>query len=138
VPAAVGGREVAARAWVLATGRFVGGGIERRGALAEGVLGLPVLASEGPFADPSVRFAGRPPASLTLRDSHGPQPLLAAGLRVDELLRPLDAFGRVVHENVFAAGAVVGGHDPASDGTGMGVAMLTGFLAGRAAAGREP
>jgi glycerol-3-phosphate dehydrogenase subunit B len=44
----------------------------------------------------------------------------------------------VVHENVFAAGAVVGGHDPASDGTGMGVAMLTGFLAGRAAAGREP
>ncbi len=137
-PAVVGGREVVARRWVLATGRFVGGGIERRGVLAESVLGLPVLASEGPFADPSVRFAARPPASLTLRDGSSPQPLLAAGLRVGPELRPLDAEGRIVHEDVLAAGAVVGGHDPSSDGTGMGVAMLTGFLAGRAAAGREP
>jgi glycerol-3-phosphate dehydrogenase subunit B len=138
VPAAVGGREVAARSWVLAGGRFVGGGIERRGALMESVLGLPVLASEGPFADPSVRFAARPPASLTLRDSRSPQPLLAAGLRVDEALHPLDAEGRTIHERIFAAGAVVGGHDPASDGTGMGVAIFTGWLAGRAAAGRAP
>jgi glycerol-3-phosphate dehydrogenase subunit B len=137
VPASVGGREVVARSWVLASGRFVGGGIERRGALVESALGLPVLASEGPFADPSVRFAGRPPASLTLRDSRSPQPLLAAGLRVDEELHPLDAEGRVLHERVFAAGAVVGGHDPSSDGTGMGVAMFTGWIAGRAAAGRE-
>jgi len=138
VPAAVGGREVVARSWVLATGRFVGGGIERRGALAEAVLGLPVLASEGPFADPSVRFAGRPPASLTLRDSRSAQPLLAAGLRVDEELHPLDAEGRILHERVFAAGAVVGGHDPSGDGTGMGVAMFTGWIAGRAAAGKSP
>jgi glycerol-3-phosphate dehydrogenase subunit B len=137
VPASVGGREVVARSWVLASGRFVGGGIERRGALVESALGLPVLASEGPFADPSVRFAGRPPASLTLRDSRSPQPLLAAGLRVDEELHPLDAEGRVLHERIFAAGAVVGGHDPSSDGTGMGVAMFTGWIAGRAAAGRE-
>jgi glycerol-3-phosphate dehydrogenase subunit B len=135
VPAAVGGREVVARSWVLASGRFVGGGIERRGALVESVLGLPVLASEGPFADPSVRFAGRPSASLTLRDSRSPQPLLAAGLRVDEELHPLDAEGRPIHERVFAAGAVVGGHDPASDGTGMGVAMFTGWIAGHGAAG---
>jgi glycerol-3-phosphate dehydrogenase subunit B len=136
VPAAVGGREVAARSWVLASGRFVGGGIERRGSLVESVLGLPVLASEGPFADPSVRFAARPPASLTLRDSRSPQPLLAAGLRVDEELHPLDAEGRILHGRVFAAGAVVGGHDPSSDGTGMGVAIFTGWIAGRAAAGR--
>lgn len=138
LPASVGGREVVARSWVLASGRFVGGGIERRGALREAVLGLPVLASEGPFADPSIRFAIRSPASLTARDSRAPQPLLAAGLRVDEELHPLDAEDRVLHPRVFAAGAVVGGHDPASDGTGMGVAMFTGWLAGRAAAGRGP
>ncbi len=138
LPAAVGGREVVAQSWVLATGRFVGGGIERRGELREPVMGLPVLASEGPFADPNVRFATRPPASLTARDSRAAQPLLAAGLRVDAELHPLDAEGRPLHPRVFAAGAVVGGHDPASDGTGMGVAMLTGWLAGRAAAGRAP
>ena len=107
LPASVGGREVMARAWVLASGRFVGGGIERRGELREPVLGLPVLASEGPFADPCIRFASRPPASLTNRDSRAPQPLLAAGLRIDEELHPLDAEGRVVHPRIFAAGAVV-------------------------------
>jgi len=121
---------------VLATGRFVGGGIARRGALLEPALGLPVLASEGPFAEATAAMATRPPAALTLRDSRSPQPLLAAGLRVDGGLRPLDAHGRVVDEDLLAAGAVVGGHDAASDGTGMGVAILTGWLAGRAAAGK--
>jgi glycerol-3-phosphate dehydrogenase subunit B len=134
-PARVGGREVAARSWVLATGRFVGGGIARRGGLVETVLGLPVLASEGAFAEAGAHLAERAPGALTVRDSRAPQPLLAAGLRVDAALRPLDAEGRPVHERLHAAGAVVGGHDQASDGTGMGVAILTGWLAGRAAAG---
>ncbi len=132
----VGPREVTAGRWVLATGRFVGGGIARRGALLEPALGLPVLASEGPFAEASAAMATRPPAALTLRDSRSPQPLLAAGLRVDAQLRPLDGDGRVVDEDLLAAGAVVGGHDAASDGTGMGVASHTGWLAGRAAAGK--
>jgi glycerol-3-phosphate dehydrogenase subunit B len=133
--ARVGAREVTARSWVLATGRFVGGGIARRGELLEPVLGLPVLASEGPFSEAGAHLAARPPGTLTARDSRAPQPLLAAGLRVDAGLRPLDAEGRVIHERLFAAGAVVGGHDQASDGTGMGVAILTGWLAGRSAGG---
>ncbi|HET8722719.1 MAG TPA: FAD-binding protein [Anaeromyxobacteraceae bacterium] len=137
LPAAVGGREVVATSWVLAGGRFVGGGIERRGVLRETALGLPVLASEGPFLEPSGRFASRPSEVLTARDPSSPQPLLAAGLRVDEALRPVGSEGRPVHPRLFAAGAVVGGHDPSSDGTGMGVAMLTGWIAGRAAAGRD-
>ena len=47
---------------------------------------------------------------------------------------PLDERGRPVHPRLFAAGAVVGGHEQATDGTGLGVAILTGYLAGRAAA----
>jgi len=129
-----GGREVQAKTWVLATGRFVGGGVVRRGELLEPVLHLPVLASEGPFAEAGAHLATRPAAALTIRDSRSPQPLLSAGLKVDEDLHPLDAEGRVVSDRLFAAGAVVGGHDQASDGTGMGVALFTGWLAGRAAA----
>jgi glycerol-3-phosphate dehydrogenase subunit B len=134
-PVRVGGREVSASSWVLASGRFVGGGIARRGALLEPVLGVPVLASEGSFAEGGPHLASRPPGALTVRDSRAAQPLLAAGLRVDADLHPLDADGAVVDGRLFAAGAVVGGHDQASDGTGMGVAMFTGWLAGRAAAG---
>jgi glycerol-3-phosphate dehydrogenase subunit B len=131
-PIVAGGRELRARAWVLATGRFVGGGVVRRGVLAEPALRLPVQAAEGREA--GVHLAVRPAASLTVRDRRRPQPLLSAGLRVDAALRPLDERGRPVHPRLFAAGAVVGGHEQATDGTGLGVAILTGFLAGRAAA----
>jgi glycerol-3-phosphate dehydrogenase subunit B len=131
-PIVAGGRELRARAWVLATGRFVGGGVVRRGVLAEPALRLPVQAAEGREA--GVHLAVRPASSLTVRDRRRPQPLLSAGLRVDAALRPLDERGRPVHPRLFAAGAVVGGHEQATDGTGLGVAILTGFLAGHAAA----
>jgi glycerol-3-phosphate dehydrogenase subunit B len=129
-----GGRDVRAGSWVLATGRFVGGGIARRGVLVETALGLPVQAAEG--SDAGVHLSARPAASLTARDRRAAQPLLSAGLRVDAALRPLDERGRPVHPRLFAAGAVIGGHEQATDGTGLGVAILTGWLAGRAAAGR--
>jgi glycerol-3-phosphate dehydrogenase subunit B len=128
VPARVAGREVRAGAWVLATGRFIGGGIARRGALLETLLGLPVEASEGGAS--GFHLARRPSATLTSRERRALQPLLAAGLRVDERLRPLDAHGRPAHEALFAAGAVIGGHEHAADGTGLGVAILSGFLSG--------
>ena len=132
-PALAAGREVRAPAWVLATGRFIGGGIVRRSKLFEPLLGLPVEASEGGAS--GFHLARRPSAMLTLRERVAAQPLLAAGLRVDERLRPLDAHGRPVHEALFAAGSVIGGHEHAADGTGLGVAVLTGFLAGRHASG---
>jgi glycerol-3-phosphate dehydrogenase subunit B len=128
-----GGRVVRAGTWVLATGRFVGGGVARRGVLVEPALGLAVQAAEGREA--GVHLSSRPAAALTLRDRRAPQPLLSAGLRVDASLHPLDERGRPVHPRLFAAGAVVGGHEQATDGTGLGVAILTGYLAGRGAAG---
>ncbi len=131
-PADAAGRTIRARSWVLATGSYVGGGIARRGRLVEPALGLPVQAAEGREA--GVHLAQRPAASLTVRDRRSPQPLLSAGLRVDASGRPLDELGRPVHPRLFAAGAVLGGHEQATDGTGLGVAVLTGFLAGLAAA----
>ncbi|GEJ57943.1 FAD-binding protein [Anaeromyxobacter diazotrophicus] len=128
-----GGREVRARSWVLASGRFVGGGIVRRGALVEPLLGLPVQATEA--GAPDGELASRPAASLTVRARRAAQPLLAAGVRIDRQLRPLDASGAPLHPRLFAAGAVIGGHEVAADGTGLGVGVLTGYLAGSAAAG---
>lgn len=132
-PARCDGREVLAPAWVLATGRFVGGGIVRRGTLAEPLLGIPVTAAEA-FGDWGAHLASRPSASLTHRESRAPQPLLSAGIASDALFRPVDAHGAPIHERLFAAGAVLGGHDQASDGSGLGVAIFTGYLAGQAAA----
>lgn len=132
-PLEAGGRVLRAATWILATGRFVGGGVARRGVLVEPALGLAVQAAEGREA--GVHLSGRPAAALTVRDRRAPQPLLSAGLRVDATLRPLDERGRPVHPRLFAAGAVIGGHEQATDGTGLGVAILTGYLAGLGAAG---
>lgn len=125
--------EVTAPAWILASGRFLAGGVVRCGALVEPLLGLPVQASESGAA--GVHLAGRPAATLTVRERRAPQPLLAAGLKVDASCRPLGEDGLPVHYRLFAAGAVIGGHEHAADGTGLGVGILTGWLAGRGAAG---
>jgi glycerol-3-phosphate dehydrogenase subunit B len=128
----VGDSVIEARSWVLATGRFLGGGLVRGAGLVEPLLGLPVLASEAGAA--GLALAGRPPSALTLRRRKAAQPLLAAGLAVDEAGRPLDETGRPADERLFAAGAVLGGHEHAADGTGLGVAILSGWIAGRGAA----
>lgn len=136
-PLAVAGRELAPRAWVLATGRFVGGGVLRDRALREPLLGLPILAAEGGQA--GVHLADRPATTLTHRDRRFDQPLLSAGVQVDSRLRPLGEDGAPVHGRLFAAGAILGGHEQGVDGTGLGLAILTGWLAGRSAAGKgEP
>jgi glycerol-3-phosphate dehydrogenase subunit B len=131
-PLQVGEVAITARAWVLATGRFVGGGLVRGRTLEEPLLGLPVLASEVGAA--GVALAGRPAEALTVRARQAAQPLLAAGVAIDAEGRPLDEAGRAVHPALYAAGAVIGGHEHAADGTGLGVAILSGFLAGRRAA----
>jgi glycerol-3-phosphate dehydrogenase subunit B len=128
------GRELRARSWVLATGRFVGGGIVRRGQLLEPLFGIPVQATEAGVS--GVHLAAHSSATLTVRERRAAQPLLAAGVRIDRYLRPLASSGRPLHSLLFAAGAIIGGHEVAADGTGLGVAILTGYLAGRAAAAR--
>jgi glycerol-3-phosphate dehydrogenase subunit B len=112
-------------ALVLATGRFVGGGIgEREGRLAETLLDLPLYDLAGKRVD------GMTPGRLARRDYEGEQPLFAAGVRTDARLRPLGPEGDVRLANVFAAGDLLGSFDPARERSGLGVALLSGRRAG--------
>ena len=113
-----------AAAVVLATGRFIGGGIRGERELRETVFGLPAyagdrtsltaLASEELFA---VKASGRHAG-------------LSAGIRVGPDLLAASRGG----VPVFAAGAVIGGYDPSRDEGGLGAAALLGAAAGRNAA----
>jgi glycerol-3-phosphate dehydrogenase subunit B len=132
VEALDGGEPIAAielDALVLATGRFVGGGlVDRGGRLAEPILGLPLHDLGGRRVD------GVSPHRLARRDYEGEQPLFASGVRTDARLRPLGAEGTPRLANLFAAGDLLGGFDPARERTGLGVALLTGRRAGAEAA----
>lgn len=120
---------LACDALVLASGRFVGGGVaDRNGVLAETLLGLPLHDLAGRRVD------GLAPHRLVRRDYEGEQPLYAAGVRYDTRLRPLGADGAPRCANLFAAGDLLGAFDPARDRTGLGVALLSGRRAGEEAA----
>lgn len=120
---------LACDALVLASGRFVGGGIvDRGGVLVEPLFGLPLYDLAGRRVD------GLAPHRLVRRDYEGEQPLYASGIRYDARLRPLDASGSARCANLFAAGDLLGAFDPARDRTGLGVALLSGRRAGEEAA----
>jgi len=112
-------------AFVLATGRHIGGGLRAGRVTTEPLLGL------GVFHDGvSVRQAGTRLRHLEYLDASEE---FRAGLVTDKRLRPLDEDGNVPYTNLFAAGTVLGGYDYAGP-CGFGVPILTGWLAGRHAA----
>lgn len=130
----VRGRVVAARAenrafradaFVLATGRHIGGGLRAGRTTTEALLGLGVFHEGRP-----VREAGTRLRHLEYLDA-GEE--FRLGLATDRRLHPLDQDMTPPYSNLYAAGAVLGGYGYAGP-CGFGVPILTGWLAGRYAA----
>jgi glycerol-3-phosphate dehydrogenase subunit B len=115
---------VRAGSLVLATGGIAGGGLvaERDGRLLEPLLGLPV---EAPPADEWLSEDPFDPAG---------HPLEKAGIRTDAELRPVDADGASVFDNVRVAGSLLAGHRYIRERCGDGVALTSGWRAARSLA----
>jgi len=122
------GRTLHADAFVLATGRHIGGGLRAGRTTTEPLLGLGVF------------YDGTPAAALGVRLHHlkylDPGEEMKLGVMTDKRLHPLLEDGSVPYVNLYAAGAVLGGYDY-SGPCGFGVPILTGWLAGRFAAKQE-
>ncbi|GIW90822.1 MAG: anaerobic glycerol-3-phosphate dehydrogenase subunit B [Pirellulaceae bacterium] len=112
-----------ARRWVLATGGILGGGVRATpdGHLHETALDLPLQTPDGRAGWFAPRFL----------NAHG-HPVFQTGVRVDQRLRPLDAAGRLVYENVQITGGALAGYDPIREGCLEGAAIATGWAAGQA------
>jgi glycerol-3-phosphate dehydrogenase subunit B len=118
--------ELAADQFVLATGRYLGGGLVKERVVREPVCDL------GVFHD-GRRVDREWPERLRHLELLSPHPAFRTGLLTDDRLRPLDWDGAVAYENLRAAGSVLGGYDYIR-GYGFGVPIVTGWLAGRWAA----
>jgi glycerol-3-phosphate dehydrogenase subunit B len=115
-------------ALVLCSGRFLAGGLSRDGGFREPLLGLPLFLDGKPVEDGFVgHHVGELPQSA--------QAFMRVGVLTNGALQPLNADGNLVWDNVRAAGSVLAGYDPARQQGGLGVASVTGMLAGAAAAG---
>jgi glycerol-3-phosphate dehydrogenase subunit B len=104
---------------VLATGGFASGGLEldSRWTARETALGLPVTGVPGPGEE---RF--RP----GYFEDH---PMGRAGVPVDRDLRPVNAAGERVLENVLVVGATLAGAEPWREKSGDGLSLATGHRA---------
>ena len=110
---------IEARAVILATGRFMGGGLRAdRSAVSEPLFNLPVYQPESrelwhreDFFDPRGHAVNR------------------AGLAVDADFRPLDASGRPAHPRLFAAGSILAHQDWMRMKCGSGLALSTAWAA---------
>ncbi|MFZ5631717.1 MAG: FAD-dependent oxidoreductase [Bacillota bacterium] len=126
--AAGGGRiyTLSCKAVIMAGGKFIGGGLKSvNRTLLEPLLNLPLyLGSE--------RVDGIPLQRLLRDGVAGPQPAFAAGIAVDQSMRPLDITGRPARVNLFAAGSIIGSLPGARGLPGLGDAFLSGIRAAAA------
>ncbi|MFA6033355.1 MAG: FAD-binding protein [Myxococcota bacterium] len=117
------GAELRAASFVLATGKFIGGGVHSGDGFSEPLFGLQVHCGK---AGPTV-FVGDL-AGSRICDSHQ---AMSAGLRTDDRLRPVDGFGRATYTNLFAAGAVLEERHASYGIHGIGNSVNEGIDAGR-------
>jgi glycerol-3-phosphate dehydrogenase subunit B len=118
------GPRLEAAAFVLATGRFLGGGI-----VADPEWREPALTTPLSVTHLGAEFTLMEPLALSSADLAGAQPWLGAGVRIDARSRPVGADGEARYRNVHAAGTVIAGH--AAD---LGEAARSGWHAGTLAA----
>jgi glycerol-3-phosphate dehydrogenase subunit B len=112
-------RSIQAAAVLLATGRFMGGGLKAdRQGLRESIFDLPVHQPE--------RREDWHREDFLDRRGH---PVNQAGLQTDEFFRPIDPGGRPVHPRLFAVGSILAHQDWMRMKCGAGLAFATAYAA---------
>jgi glycerol-3-phosphate dehydrogenase subunit B len=113
----------AADRFVLATGRFIGGGLKADAEkILEPVFNLPVhqpQSREGWFGN---SFFG-----------DLPHPIHQAGVLTNTSLQPVDEGGDVILENVWVAGSVLAHHHCIEEKSREGIEISTGYMAAKRA-----
>lgn len=114
---------IQAKAVILATGRFLSGGLEAHiTGITETLLNLPVH-------QPSSRTDWYL-EKYTDRKGH---PIHKAGIEIDASYRPLGKNGAPCHERLFAAGIILAHQDWIRGRSGAGIAIATAYKAIQAA-----
>lgn len=115
-----------ARSFILATGKYIGGGLRRRGRFQESVFRLPVTHRGKVLGEETVY------RSATRRAAE-PQPFFGAGVAINPLGQPLDPEGQILFDNLFAAGGILADFDPAHERCAAGVSIASGTISARSA-----
>ncbi len=121
-------RTATAAGYIVATGKFSAGGLRSDDFPEEPLLGLPLYADGKRADDKFLQY-------LLDWNAEARQMFLSCGIHIDESLHPLDPYGEPAYENLHAAGSIIGEYDYVTEKCGLGVATLTGYLAGEKVSG---
>ncbi len=111
-----------AGSYILATGGILGGGVQTGydGRISECVFDLPLAGYSEAAGSLTRSFLGS-----------GGHPVFRAGVKVNRDLQPLSSNGERIYRNLYAAGAALANTDPIQERSVEGVALVSGFAAGR-------
>lgn len=105
--------------FILATGRFMGGGLKAdRERLYEPICNLPVSQPGS-----QEKWFGK-----SFFDEH---PIHASGILTDSSLRPIDEAGKLIIDNLWVAGTILSGHHCLDEKSREGIEIATGYWAAR-------
>ena len=108
---------------ILATGKFIGGGIQQDGNLfTETIFNLPLFVNNKKISDTQ-------PNNLLKKDFFDKQPIFSLGISVNKDFQPLDLDDSIIYKNLVAAGNILNGYNYISGEGGMGVAIVTATVA---------
>ena len=107
--------------YILATGRFIGGGlVADEEKISESVFDFPV-------AQPREREEWFQKSFF----SNLPHPVHQAGILTDSSLRPVDEKGNLILENVWIAGSILAHHHCIDEKSREGIEISTGYMAAK-------
>ncbi len=116
-------RSYSADRYILATGRFIGGGLKAdRDRISEPLFGLPAL-------QPPSRQEWFQRAFF----NDQPHPIHQTGIVVDSSFRPVDEKGELVLENIWVAGTLLAHHNCIDEKSREGIEIATGYMAAKMA-----
>jgi glycerol-3-phosphate dehydrogenase subunit B len=111
--------------YILATGRFIGGGLKANDEkVVEPIFSLPL-------SQPPLREDWFGDSFL----SDLPHPIHGAGISTDASFQPVDAGGDMILENVWAAGSILAHHHCIDEKSREGIEISTGYMAAKRALG---
>ncbi len=123
--------EIRPKVVVLASGKYIGGGLyATEHGLKETVFNL-MTVTESFYSAHDMR----PPhhTSILAVSSDGHE-VFGSGLSIDTTFRPVDMTDHATAHNLFAAGSILAGYNYATEKSGLGVALVSGHIAGSNAA----
>ncbi len=104
---------------VLATGKYIGGGIDMDSNFFESIFDLPIF-----YGDKKLDRGYY--SQMFTENYFDKQPAYSIGVKINPMFQPIDESYKIVFENLFAAGNIIQGYNYLNGDGGMIVAASTG------------